>query len=163
MKICTKCKQEKDDEEFSWKSKRRGRRHAVCKTCTAVRSRKWYEENRDHHMETAKANREAYRHAGQEYIWNYLSTHPCVDCGEQDPMVLTFDHVRGEKRESISVMVTHGWSLQTIVEEIEKCEVRCANCHMRAEKKRRGGRFWTIILFLLLTLLVAIWVSNGLS
>jgi hypothetical protein len=42
-------------------------------------------------------------------------------------MVLTFDYVGGQKRESISLMVTRGWSLDTIIEEIEKCEVRYAN------------------------------------
>jgi hypothetical protein len=31
------------------------------------------------------------------------------------------------------------------MEEIAKCEVVCANCHMRREQKRRAGgvpRFW---------------------
>lgn len=163
MKKCTKCHQWKEEDEFPWKSKKKGYRHAVCKECTAKRSHKWYEENKDRQIETARANRETYRQQAQDYVWNYLSTHPCVDCGETDPMVLTFDHVRGKKRKSISVMVTRGWSLDTIIEEIGKCEVRCANCHMRAEKKRRGGRFWTIIIFLLLILLVSIWIYSGLS
>jgi len=31
-------------------------------------------------------------------VFNHFSKHPCVDCGETDPIVLTFDHVRGKKR-----------------------------------------------------------------
>jgi len=55
----------------------------------------------------------------------------CCDCSERDPIVLDFDHVRGAKRHRVSTMVALGWSLLTIVREIEKCEARCANCHRR--------------------------------
>ena len=45
-------------------------------------------------------------------------------------VVLDFDHVRGTKKRSIGVMVCSGAvSLETLQEEIAKCDVRCANCH----------------------------------
>lgn len=65
-----------------------------------------------------------------EAVWRYLSTHPCVDCGEGDPIVLEFDHVYGVKRLAVSHMIG-SFSWATIAEEIGKCEVRCANCHRR--------------------------------
>jgi hypothetical protein len=46
-------------------------------------------------------------------------------------MVLEFDHVRGVKVRNISEMVRGKFSWRRILEEIEKCEVRCANCHRR--------------------------------
>jgi len=64
-----------------------------------------------------------------EYIWEYLLKHPCVDCGETNPLVLQFDHVRGEKRKAISAMVSNSSSLGAIKKEIKKTDVRCANCH----------------------------------
>ncbi len=53
----------------------------------------------------------------------------CVDCGYRgDPRALQFDHVRGVKLGTVSSMLTCSW--KRIVAEIEKCEIRCANCHM---------------------------------
>jgi hypothetical protein len=66
-----------------------------------------------------------------------LSQSPCVDCGESDPLVLEFDHLR-DKREDVTRLAWHGCSLATIDAEIAKCEIRCANCHRRATASRAG-------------------------
>lgn len=64
------------------------------------------------------------------YTANYLTTHPCVDCGETNGMVLEFDHIRGEKKMNIKEAI---WKLQfdELKTEIAKCDVRCANDHRR--------------------------------
>ncbi len=81
------------------------------------------------------------REEAERFIYEYLSVHTCVDCGEYDFSVLTFDHVRGKKMD-ISQMVTQGYSIEAIMKEIARCEVVCSNCHMRREQRRRsGGRF----------------------
>lgn len=72
-------------------------------------------------------------------IWNYFHTHPCVDCGETDPFVLEFDHVdRKSKIEAVSTLVSRHFSWKMILSEIEKCEIRCANCHKRKTAKQMG-------------------------
>lgn len=73
----------------------------------------------------------------QGIVWRYLLSHPCVDCGEDDPVVLEFDHVRGVKKRAVAAMVCYA-SKKTLLDEIEKCEVRCANCHRRKTAVARG-------------------------
>ena len=70
-------------------------------------------------------------------MYNYLSTHPCTSCGEDDPVVLEFHHVGG-KDMAISQLVTGGYSIETIQAEINKCTVLCANCHRRLTMDERG-------------------------
>lgn len=62
----------------------------------------------------------------------------CVDCGNTDIRVLEFDHVRGVKVANVSRMVLDA-SLDKIMAEIAKCEVRCRNCHAIAKFTRLGG------------------------
>lgn len=66
-----------------------------------------------------------------------LLAHPCVDCGETDPVVLEFDH-RSDKSDNIGSMLRHGTSTETMEREIAKCDVRCANCHRRKTAKQFG-------------------------
>ena len=76
-----------------------------------------------------------------EALYAYLLSHPCIDCGESDPIVLQFDHVRGKKLYNISQAVCGSklrW--QTVLSEIAKCDVRCANCHTRKTAKESGWR-----------------------
>ncbi len=70
----------------------------------------------------------------------YLSEHPCVDCGESDIVVLEFDHVIGEKKWNVSVLVHSPSPWATVEHEIAKCEVRCANCHRRRTAKQFNWR-----------------------
>lgn len=80
----------------------------------------------------------------KEKLWNYLSNNPCVDCGESDPVVLDLDHVRGEKEINIGEEV-HNLAWPRIMKEIEKCEVRCANCHFRVTAIRSNSIKYQIL------------------
>lgn len=95
-------------------------------------TRTYYDRNRDEVLR----KRAIYHSRNREFVDAYLRSHPCVDCGETDRIVLTFDHVRGEKVSDVSAMI-QSRSLVNIADEIAKCEVRCCNCHMRAEYYRR--------------------------
>lgn len=98
--------------------------------------RLWYKNNKVHAKKVIYKGKLRRKTENTEYIKFYLSSHPCVDCGEKDIVTLDFDHVRGKKRKSISLMRSEGFSLETIKKEIEKCEVRCCNCHRKVTRKR---------------------------
>lgn len=137
-KVCTKCGPPAQPiENFGWKDRLRGKRHAVCKTCTAVRSSNWYYENQDRQKENVKNNNQQYRQNARDYVFEYLSTHPCSICGETDPVVLEFHHL-GEKDNEVSRLMGRGASLEALIREIKKCSVVCANCHRRITAEERG-------------------------
>lgn len=56
---------------------------------------------------------------------------PCADCGQRYPhFVMDFDHVRGEKSFGLGDGGKgRDMGLQKVLEEIDKCDVVCANCH----------------------------------
>jgi hypothetical protein len=136
-RACTKCGVVKPIEDFGWKDRPRGKRHAVCKPCTAVRSNKWYYQNKEAHIQNVMVHKESARAEAREYVWDFLATHPCISCGETDPIVLEFHHRSGKEKE-ISRMVADGLSVATIQNEIDKCDVLCANCHRRLTSQNRG-------------------------
>lgn len=78
------------------------------------------------------AAQKRHRQRIRAQILEFLSDHPCVDCGESDPIVLEFDHIdRKDKFKDISRLIAGHYSWLTVHREIIKCEVRCANCHRR--------------------------------
>lgn len=137
MRTCAKCGLTKKDSDFSW-SIRGIKKHSRCNSCRAKERMEYYERNKAKELKYKAKRQIEKRETARKFVVDYLITHPCVDCRETDPMVLTFDHVKGSKKMNISQMVNQGYSLKAISAEIEKCEVRCANCHMRVEKQRRG-------------------------
>lgn len=101
-------------------------------------------EWREDHPEKVKPHRErdlarsrAHYRRNRERVTEYLRTHPCVDCGESDTLVLDFDHRdRSIKYKNISQLIGNSWT--TIETEIAKCDVRCANDHRRRTAKQLG-------------------------
>ena len=85
---------------------------------------------------------EGYRQRNFDAVMQYLRSHPCVDCTEGDIVVLEFDHLPGlvKKFEIGRALTSTTRSLKSILDEIKKCEVVCANCHKRRTSKRRNTR-----------------------
>ncbi len=81
----------------------------------------------------AKEHTRQKRIQQRAWILDYLAAHPCVDCGEADPVVLEFDHRDpASKVGNIGDIVgKSGWGLARLQAEVEKCDVRCCNCHRR--------------------------------
>lgn len=98
-----------------------------------------YEANKVLYKARAVAHGAKNAAAIKEFLREYLLTHPCVDCGETDIIVLEFDHRPGTtKRFNIGAHGQRNFSLSSVREEVGKCDVRCANCHRRATYKRAG-------------------------
>lgn len=141
MKRCRICGKEKAPEEFCWRDKAKGKRHTACRDCTRLQIRAHYDRNTEYYVEKALRRNKSNREECRRRILEYLYCHPCVDCGEADPVVLEFDHIdRSTKTAAVSMMVQRFMSWRVILQEIEKCEVRCANCHRRRTATQCGWR-----------------------
>jgi hypothetical protein len=109
-----------------------------CLTCSRAKDKKHYEASAARRRRLREATHNT-RIRNLNYLWEYLTNHPCVDCGENNPVVLEFDHVRGVKKNRVSVLASRGaYSISVLQAEIDKCEVRCANCHRIKTAKQFG-------------------------
>lgn len=145
IKKCPKCKRKKETNEFYFRGGKGPRANELvswCKNCVSRRGKILWEnnKNRNRHKRTESSKR--WRLNNKQHIRNYykkvynknnkqiveyLKTHPCVDCGFSDLRALEFDHIKGKKKFTIARGKLNSW--KRIFKEIEKCEVRCANCH----------------------------------
>lgn len=116
-RICKNCKKEKALQEFE-------QHYKTCKKCRYQID--FYNPSRKKYLKKWNSYR---RRENIVNMLQYLSNHPCVDCGETNPVLLEFDHVKGKKKSSISNLVYRQANWKTINAEIKKCHVRCVRCH----------------------------------
>jgi hypothetical protein len=138
VKKCSRCKLEKDGTHFQRNRASKDGLQDQCKACRKETDRRTYLSRTPEKTAFYKEQECRTIEQNKQRVYDYLLTHPCVDCGESDPVVLEFDHVSGEKRSDIANWIMSGRSWRTILSEIEKCEVRCANCHRRVTARRFG-------------------------
>src|SRR5687768_12388424 len=113
-RFCNRCK---TTSEFSPTGK-------MCKDC-----------NRSYQQEHYKINKQAYKDAALRRKWevrrsiqSIKAKTPCMDCGRQYPYYVTdYHHLDStQKNSNISAMITNGYSLKSVLEEIKRCELVCA-------------------------------------
>ena len=142
MKTCSKCGLEKEENSFAFKNKAKGTRAGWCKECQKSYVRKHYSDNKKSYIKRARSSKPEQILKARKFVSDYLKDKECLDCGEKDQIVLQFDHVRGEKEDSISRMVNGGKSIARIESEIEKCDIRCSNCHLKRHAKEYESFRW---------------------
>lgn len=139
FKTCSRCKERKTLSSFNWKIK--GIKRAYhCKQCSRKYIKKHYLDNREYYLKKASKRNRKIKDKANRYVGKYLQTHPCVDCGETDILVLEFDHRdRSGKEEAVNRIIRNTGRMDKLVREISKCDVRCANCHRRKTEKENNS------------------------
>jgi hypothetical protein len=99
-------------------------------------ARAWYARTK--HKRTTElvqrqtAVKRARRHEVIAWYAEMKGTLSCRRCGESHPACLQFHHSDPASKEMmLADAVRRGWSRQRILREAAKCEVLCANCHMK--------------------------------
>jgi hypothetical protein len=138
LRICARCHVAKPLSEFGLKDPGKGWRSSYCRPCTRERSRAHYRDNVASYVARSRIRATFDRRRNREWVAEYFATHPCVDCGEADPVVLEFDHRElRDKRDNVSRLI-HTSTLSAVQAEIAKCDVRCGNCHRIRTAKQFG-------------------------
>ena len=97
-----------------------------------VYRREWYARNK------ISEKKHVYKRKKEIKKWfeAYKNGLKCTFCGEDHPSTIDFHHRRKEEKKLwINIMVHEGYSLKNIKQEIEKCEILCANCHRKHHYK----------------------------
>ena len=128
-KICNKCNDEKEENQFNFRDKKSNIRHHNCKDCQKIIRKQSYQNNRQHYLEYEKINTPKRRKGNRRFITEFKTNKPCKDCNKiYPPYVMDFDHLR-DKEFGLSKTLSYQWGKERVIREIEKCELVCANCH----------------------------------
>lgn len=113
MKVCNLCR------------KRPARSAGYCRECNKEYQRQHYKNNK----EAYKIKARKYKHDRLNFLWEIKLGNSCVDCGEHyHPIAMDFDHVSGNKSFAVGRSAREV-GVEKLLQEIEKCELVCANCH----------------------------------
>lgn len=127
-KECTGCEEVKLLSEFSNKKTASDGKHSRCKECTRQYTRNHYRENKEYYIN----KNERLKDRNKKFMEKVKSFSECCRCGEDHPACLEFHHVDpSNKKHNVSEMIGNTSSIESIKEEIRKCEIICANCHKK--------------------------------
>ena len=125
---CLKCGKSKKLIDFELRG---GYRRHQCKSCRNEQSKSNYKKNRGTYE-----RRTVRRRAEARELVTRLKSEPCADCGNEfHYSQMDFDHRdQASKRLPISRMNLMG--IDSILKEVEKCDLVCANCHRDRTQKQ---------------------------
>jgi hypothetical protein len=130
MKKCTVCKKEKELDCFNKNKTKKDGLNNICRECSIKRSKQYYDENKEHHVKVITERKVKTIFENRQRLFEFFKLNPCVDCGNNNPIVLDFDHRDDvDKIAGVGDLIGRGCSWKTVQKEMEKCDVRCANCH----------------------------------
>lgn len=138
-KYCATCKLIKPKFGFNKNKIRKDGFNNICRECSNSRSKKYYSDNTKHHKKVISVRNKKIISENRDKLIKYLLSQKCVDCGESNIIVLDFDHKDDvNKIANISKLIYGGCSWDKIKTEMNKCDIRCANCHRIRTSKQQG-------------------------
>ena len=135
-KLCTSCHKDLLFDMFHKNKTTKDGLSFLCKNCAnAAKRRSYRKHGRSKDAETQLRNRKLR----QDYVLDYLEQHPCVKCGETDIRVLEFNHIDPSQKYFEVSRLLQNYGMQKLIDEIDKCEVLCANCHAKHTSEQNNS------------------------
>jgi hypothetical protein len=125
-KVCSKCKEEKENSCFAKNKNRRDGLQTFCKECNNANIKTYYTNNQQKFIDYKNKRRAKLKNIIQERKLQ------CSVCGENHPATLDFHHRNpNDKDDSIAHLIHRGVSINRLLKEIDKCDILCSNCHRK--------------------------------
>jgi hypothetical protein len=135
-KKCTICKNDlpATSEYFAGRvDKKKPTFQSSCRECHKQYRKDHYEANKQKYIDKASV----YNQSIVDWFIEIKKTLSCLKCGESRWWVLDFHHRDpSEKEGDVSLLVRRG-SKEKILNELDKCDVLCSNCHRDLHYKER--------------------------
>ncbi len=125
MKTCSKCGEEKSLVEYYLFSKSKDGHQKMCKQCMKISYNKCRLKKKDHYQQVQRDREKR----NSERLMEWKHTQQCLHCENNNPITLDLHH-RDPLEDDVWIAdVFRNWSWKRLKEEIDKCDVLCANCH----------------------------------
>ena len=156
-KVCNRCNKRKALSSFNSKRAKGVGVQPYCKSCQSEYQKEYYKKDKNAQLQKMYRNRKRRKKEIHKFFTEYFAKNTCVDCAKKKAKVkkllrgkvptstikqviqimdsdirnFTFDHIksRGEKEYEIAEMLRDIRPIPKIQEELQKCVVRCHNCH----------------------------------
>ena len=123
MRRCRRCGSSKPLSEFHrW----RDDYQSWCKGCRREYAAAHYQQHK------ARRQEQNERRQAEFLVWytSLKAGKPCADCGGTfRPVAMHWHHLPGTEKEASLADLAKRGSKRRVLDEIEKCELICANCH----------------------------------
>ncbi len=142
MKICGKCKIEKNEFEFNKNKCRKDGLNTNCRECMKLICRDHYSKNKKHIVKlTARLKRKRIVECKKVFL--EFKSQGCFVCNEKETCCIDAHHLDPKQKEfEVSKGIHNIASKDRIEKELIKCIPLCANCHRKfhAGKIQLGAR-----------------------
>jgi hypothetical protein len=131
-KKCSDCKLPKKLEEFPYDSSR-DRHLSVCKSCTAIRTEAYRQNNKDKWKDNTIKHKIKVDALIKEW-----KVQGCAKCGDKREYVIDAHHLDPTKKDFSIGTTKRGMKITK--EELKKCIPLCSNCHREFHHLEKVGK-----------------------
>ena len=129
-KVCPHCGRNLPYNSFTFTDKTHTKLSSWCKNCQKEKTKEIRASNIEKYRSKDRENKNnAYKK--KRTIINSYKECGCVICGEKEPVCLDFHHINPSDKNFDIGKQFHIKATETIIKEIDKCVVLCANCHRK--------------------------------
>lgn len=133
-KECRTCKETKPLKDFYPNKSCKLGVTGTCRVCSRPRLKSWYQSTRSVRQESANTRNRSKKQQAVDHFGN-----KCLDCGQSYPNCVYQFHHLDPAQKDVNPSYAMAGSLDSMWEELEKCVMLCANCHIIRHRVGKEG------------------------